>query len=318
MSKTGLKGKIYDIQGFSVHDGPGVRTTVYLKGCPLRCPWCHSPESQSFHSQMSYASTRCTGVETCGECMKVCPAGALEQGAEESAAGGLIHKVRWHSESCAQCFACTQQCFAEALSVCGKDYTVEEVMQILRKDYDFLRSSGGGVTVSGGEALSQEEFTVELLRTVKADGIHTALDTTGFAPWKAVEHALPCTDLFLYDLKHMDSAEHERVTGVPNEQILENARRIAANGGKLQVRIPVIPGFNDSIENLNATASFCAELGEAVTVVQLLPFHHMGASKYERIQRPDPMPADVLPPDDGQMQKYLELMFDHGLQAMIH
>lgn len=318
MSGTQLTGRIYDIQGFSVHDGPGVRTTVYLKGCPLRCPWCHSPESQSFEKQMSYASTRCVGTESCGECIQTCPAGALEQGGEETVAGKLLHKARWHRDKCTQCYACTEVCFAGALSVCGKDYTVEEVMQILRKDYDFLRSSGGGITVSGGEALSQSEFTAALLRSVKDDGIHTALDTTGFAPWEAVERALPYADLFLYDLKHMDSAEHRRVTGVPNERILDNARRIAERGGKLQVRIPVIPGFNDSIENLGSTARFCAELGEAVTLVQLLPFHHMGASKYERIQQPDPMPMDVQPPSDEKMQEYLELMQSHGLKAIIH
>lgn len=318
MEGTQLSGRVYDIQGFSVHDGPGVRTTVYLKGCPLRCPWCHSPESQAFEKQMSYASTRCIGTESCGECMKACPAGALEQGAEEAAAGGLIHKVRWHREKCVQCFACTQDCFAGALSVCGKDYTVEEVMSIVRRDYDFLRASGGGITVSGGEALSQREFTVALLGAVKADGIHTALDTTGFAPWEAVERALPVTDLFLYDLKHMDSARHERVTGVPNERILDNAKKIAAAGGKIQVRIPVIPGFNDGLENLEAAARFCAGLGGAVTVVQLLPFHHMGASKYERIQQRDPMPADAAPPSDEKMGEYLELMRSHGLSAMIH
>lgn len=318
MNKKQLQGMIYDIQGFSVHDGPGVRTTVYLKGCPLHCPWCHSPESQSFQKQMSYASTRCIGVEACGECIRICPENAVERGNAETVSGSVLHKIRWHRDRCVQCFACTERCFVDALSVCGKHYTVEGVLQILRKDYDFLKSTNGGITVSGGEALSQPEFATALLEAVQADGIHTALDTTGFTTPANIMSALPYTNLFLYDLKHMNSETHRQVTGVPNERILENAKLIAENGGKLQIRIPVIPGFNDSTENLVATAAFCAGLGDAVTLVQLLPFHHLGASKYERIQQPDPMPADIAPPSDEQMQTYLKLMQSYGLNSIIH
>lgn len=320
MENERITGKLYDIQGFSVHDGPGIRTTVFTKGCPLHCPWCHSPESQAFHPQMSYTSVRCIGAELCGECLKVCPAGALTLGAQEENAAdhSLMHRVRWERAVCLQCTACTQVCFPEALSLCGKDYTVDEVMAILRKDFSFFASSGGGVTVSGGEPLCQLDFTAALLESLKRENIHTAVDTTGFVPRSAIERVLPFTDLFLYDLKHMDSAEHARIMGVPNEQIHENARFIAANGGKLQVRIPVIPGYNDSAENLNRAAELCASLGDAVTLVQLLPYHHFGASKYERIQMYDPMPPELQPPTDAQMQLYLELVKSHGLQAIIH
>jgi len=318
MSKV-LTGKIYDIQGFSVHDGPGVRTTVFLKGCPLRCPWCHSPESQAFYTQMAYSSVKCIGTELCGECLKQCPAGALSiGGAEKSPAGQTLSRVKWSRADCLQCGKCTEVCFPEALSLCGKDYTVFEVLERLRKDYNFFRGSEGGVTVSGGEPLSQLEFTEALLAAVKADGVHTALDTTGFAPKKSIERVLPYVDLFLYDLKHMDSREHERIVGVPNEQILSNARFIASKGGKLQVRIPVIPTYNESLENLTRAAEFCRELGEAVEVVQLLPYHHFGASKYERIQMYDPMPFDLKPPTEEKMQEYLGLMESYGLNCVIH
>lgn len=314
------RGLIYDIQGFSVHDGPGIRTTVFLKGCPLHCPWCHSPESQSFKKQMSYTSIRCIGAELCGECLRVCPAGALEPGGEEqSPTGGIpLHRVVWHREKCIQCGACTQVCSPEALCFCGREYDVSEVLNIVRKDYSYFSASGGGVTISGGEPLCQIDFTEALLKAIKEDGTATAVDTTGFVPNESIRRVMPYTDLFLYDLKHMDSTEHKRIMGVPNELIHENARYIAQNGGKLQVRIPVIPGYNDSKENLTETARFCAELGDAVTLVQLLPYHHFGASKYERMQMYDPMPASLKPPTDERMQEYLEMMKSYGLPAIIH
>lgn len=315
------KGRIYDIQEFSVHDGPGIRTTVFLKGCPLRCPWCHSPESQSFDFQMSYSDVRCIGTEKCGACLSACPVDdALAIGPQQIVTPGQppISRIQWSHSKCLDCTACTKTCFPGALSVCGKDYTLEEVLEKLKKSYDFFRDAGGGVTVSGGEPLSQLSFTRELLKAVKSAGIHTALDTTGFAKREAVEAVLPYVDLFLFDLKHMDNGRHKSVVGVPNDIIHENARYIASAGGKFQIRIPVIPGFNNSLENMSATARFCRELGEAVELVQLLPYHHFGASKYARIQMYDPMPADLKPPTDEEMQRHFELMKSFGLNAIIH
>ncbi len=315
-----LIGRIYDIQEFSVHDGPGVRTTVFLKGCPLRCPWCHSPESQLFEPQMSYTDLKCIGADLCGACLKACKAGALTVGEPEKTSDGKseIRKIIWSRKNCLGCTACTKECFPEALSVCGKDYTVEEVTERLRKSYSYFESCEGGVTVSGGEPLSQIDFTEALLRSIKEEGIHTALDTTGFAPQSAVERVLPYVDLFLFDLKHMDSEKHNEIVKVPNERIHENARFIAAHGGKFQIRMPVIPTFNDDEENMVRTAEFCKELGDAVKTVQLLPFHHYGASKYARIQMYDPMPDDVVPPDDETMQQYLQLFLSYGLNTIIH
>ena len=315
-----LKGKIYDIQEFSVHDGPGIRTTVFLKGCPLRCPWCHSPESQSFYTQMSYIPLKCIGTELCGECLKVCPSGAASVGESTYSASYKkdITLAKWSRADCLQCLKCTEVCFPEALAAVGKDYTVEEVTGKLRKSYDYFISAGGGVTVSGGEPLSQIDFTEALLKAIKEDSIHTALDTTFFAPCGSVERVLPYTDLFLLDLKHMDNDRHKEVVGVPNDVIHANALWAAEHGARFQIRIPVIPDFNDSEENLNRTAEFCLKIRDSIECVQLLPFHHYGASKYDRIQMYDPIPADMKPPSDEKMEEYRSLFEGYGLNAIIH
>ena len=315
-----VSGLLYDIQPFSVQDGPGIRTTVFLKGCPLHCPWCHSPESQAFYPQISWISMRCSGTEVCGEsCLKACTKNALEKGdmGVDTLTQTPIQYVHVNRKLCDNCGDCAVDCYPKALSVCGTRYTVEEVMKKVRSDKSFFEFSGGGVTVSGGEALSQSEFTLALLKQLKAEGFNTALDTTGFAPWETVEATLPYTDLYLYDLKNMDSEKHRKTVGVPNERILDNARRIAAAGGKLQVRIPVIPLFNDSEENIRKTAEFCKELGtEAVTTVQLLPYHNLGVSKHLRIS--DEAVAEATPPSDEKMERFKEIFLSCGIPAMIH
>ena len=313
-----LIGRVYDIQGFSVQDGPGVRTTVFLKGCPLHCPWCHSPESQAFYKQLSWISLRCQGTELCkSRCLNACTKGALELGPmrTDSKTGEELQMVHVKRDVCDNCGDCAEVCYPDALYLCGEDYTVDRMMQRLRRDKPFFRDDGG-VTISGGECLSQPFFTLELLKCLKAEGIHTAVDTTGYAQWKIVEQVLPYTDLFLYDLKHMDSDKHKAATGVPNELILDNARKIAANGGKLQIRIPVIPLFNHDVENIRATAEFCKELGDAVTVVQMLPYHSMGAMKYLRIS--DETPVAATPPSDEYMEKLKGIFEEYGINARIH
>ena len=314
-----LTGRFYDIQGFSVQDGPGVRTTAFLKGCPLRCPWCHSPESQSFKPQLSWMSMRCLGTEACkSRCINACPEGAIELGpksirAVDNTEIQLVHVKR---DLCTDCGKCTEKCYAEALYMCGKDYTVDGIVARLLQDRRFYEKSGGGVTISGGEALCQPDFVVEVLKRLKAEGIHTALDTTGYADWSVVERTVPYTDLYLYDLKHMDSAKHKATVGVPNERILDNARRLAAAGAKLQIRIPVIPLFNHDEANIRATAEFCRDLGDAVTVIQLLPYHNMGVMKYLRIS--DKPVAEATPPTDEYMQHLKAVMEEYGLPVTIH
>ncbi len=318
MSET-VRGRIYDIQGFSVQDGPGIRTTVFLKGCPLRCPWCHSPESQLFTPQLSWISMRCIGTKMCdSRCVTSCPKQAIELGGTrlDSASGEELQMVHVKRDVCDDCGECAAACHPHALYICGEEYTVDEVMKKILADRSFFEHSGGGATVSGGEALCQPEFTLELLKRLKAEGIHTALDTTGYASWEVVERVIPYTDLFLYDLKHMDSKKHRETVGVPNEPILENALRLAECGAKFQIRIPVIPMFNDSVENIEATADFCLKLGEAVEVVQLLPYHNLGVSKHLRIS--DEKVAEAMPPSDEKMQSFKEIFTRKGIKATIH
>lgn len=314
-----LTGRVYDIQGFSVQDGPGIRTTVFLKGCPLRCPWCHSPESQAFYKQLSWISMRCLGTERCQDrCVKACPKNAIAHAGTRMDAVSqtelqLIHVDRTLCDNCGECAAA---CHPHALYLCGEDYTVDEIVEKVLADRSFFEHSGGGATVSGGEALCQPDFTREVLRRLKEEGIHTALDTTGYAKWETVESVMPYVDLFLYDLKHMDSAKHKEIIGVPNEPIIENAKRIAAAGGKMQVRIPVIPMFNDSEENIRKTAELCRELGDAVTVIQLLPYHNLGVAKYQRIS--DGKVLEATPPSDEKMQRLKSVMEEYGLKVTIH
>lgn len=314
-----LTGLVYDIQGFSVQDGPGIRTTVFLKGCPLRCPWCHSPESQRFEPQVCWIAMRCIGAKDCGHCLDTCPTGALSLGktTQSAATGEEIQLVHINRKLCNDCGACAEACYPDALYVCGTEYTSEAIIERVCKDIPFYERSGGGVTISGGEALGQSPFTIAVLKGLKARGVHTALDTTGFAPWNSVEAAMPYTDLFLYDLKHMDSETHRRVVGVPNELILENARKIAAAGGKLQIRIPVIPQFNDSWENIDAAAAFCKELGDAVTMIQLLPYHNLGVVKYQRIDE-DQQVLEATPPTEERMAEIKARMETFALEVTVH
>jgi len=314
-----LTGKIYDIQGFSVQDGPGIRTTVFLKGCPLRCPWCHSPESQQFHSQLSWISMRCIGIEKCGKCLEACPKGAITPGeiTQHMVSKEDIQYIHIDRTICDDCGDCALVCYPNALFMAGTDYSVDELVEKLSKDIPFYEQSGGGVTISGGEALSQPEFTLELLKGLKKRGIHTAIDTTGFTSYKKIEAALPYTDLFLYDLKHMRSDQHKAVTGVPNELILENAKKIADAGGKIQVRIPVIPRFNDSEENIRETGMFCRLLGDAVTMIQLLPYHNMGVMKYQRISN-DHKVLEAPVPSDERIQSLKDILEEFGLTVTIH
>ncbi len=319
MEEKKLIGRLYDIQGFSVQDGPGVRTTAFLKGCPLRCPWCHSPESQEFYPQLSWISLRCQGTDLCkSRCIKACPKGALELGdiREDPVKGDKIQTVHVKRDLCDNCGKCAEVCYPSALYMCGKDYTVEELVDRLLQDKAFFETSGGGVTISGGEALSQPDFTLAVLKRLKEEGVHTALDTTGYASWATVEKVLPYVDLFLYDLKHMDSAKHKAVIGVPNEPILDNAKRLAEAGAKLQVRIPVIPMFNNDEENIRKTSEFCKALGDAVVSVQLLPYHNLGVMKYLRIS--DKPVAEATPPSDEFMEKLKTIMSEYGLHVTIH
>jgi len=318
-----IKGRLYDIQGFSVHDGPGIRTTVYLKECPLRCLWCHSPESILHDYELSWFDSKCIGTEICGKCLAVCPVGALSPGAptnalmaSENEVPEKITRIQINREKCTSCLKCTEVCPPKALVPSGYEMTVEEIYKRVSRDKPFF-GDDGGVTISGGEPMAQFDFTYNLALRFKEDGITVCLDTTGFAPSAHYLKIIPYVDLFLYDLKHMDSARSEKLVGVPNKVILENAKLIAENGGKLQIRIPIIPKLNDSEDNLRKTAEFIVNLGSAVVDLQLLPYHKLGSGKYTRIGRSYPL-TNVEPTSDETMHQYLEMMLAYGLPAHIH
>ncbi len=269
--ETEVKGWVFNIQRFSVHDGPGIRTTVFLKGCPLRCVWCDNPESQPMAPQIVFWKERCI---RCGACLVACPRSALV----EDEGGGRKVLV----ERCDFCGRCLDACYTGALEQLGRCMTVEEVLEAAEADRPFYDQSGGGVTLSGGEPLAQWAFAREVLRRCKERGIHTALETCGHAPWDAWEALLPYVDLVLYDLKEVDPVKHQRFTGVDNALILENLRRLAGTGKKVVIRRPVIPGYNDSEESIHALAQVVRSLG-SVDEVHLLPYHRLGQGKYERL-----------------------------------
>lgn len=251
------KAIIFDIQRASMVDGPGIRTTVFFKGCNLRCKWCHNPESQSFQPQMLFYKNKCTG---CGKCVQICPN---------------------HMQTCTFCGKCELYCPNDARKVCGREYTAEEIRQEVIKDKMFYETSGGGVTFSGGECMLQPDFLREILRLCKEEGIHTAVDTAGCVPWENFEKILPYTDLFLYDVKCFSEALHIEGTGVSNQKILENLTRLSKEfTGDIIVRVPVIGGFNDLVQTeMSKMAHFLREIG--IKKVELLPYHRMGEHKYE-------------------------------------
>jgi pyruvate formate lyase activating enzyme len=319
-SGSELAGTVYDIQGFSVQDGPGIRTTVFLKGCPLRCPWCHSPESQRFDIQLSWQARKCVGIDECGLCLDCCPQGAItasEDPLDTRVGGQPVRPIVVDWKKCDDCGLCVEKCPAAALSLWGKRYTVEEVVHRVVRDRPFFERSGGGVTVSGGEPLSQAAFTIALLEASKDQGLHTALDTTGYAPWSVVEKTLPFTDLFLLDLKCIDPRAHRDVTGVSNELILDNARKLAQRGALIQVRIPLIPRFNDTSEAMEALGGFISSLRGAVSLVQLLPYHAMGVSKWERI-RPEGAVLEAATIPESRVEELKMVLEKCGLPVQLH
>lgn len=263
-------GLIFNLQKYSVHDGPGIRTTVFLKGCPLGCQWCHNPESIAPRREIIAVGQRCLA---CGECRAACPLGDAVDGA-----GPLPARV----ESCALCGACVDACASGARQIIGREWTVDQVVADVCKDRIFYEDSGGGVTISGGEPLAQPEFTIALARSLRAAGINVALDTTGFG---CVDHLLAAagfSQLVLYDLKAFDEARHQKLTGVSNRGILENLKALDAVHNDIWIRIPVVPGFNDDPAELEQIGAFVAEL-RGVKLVNLLPFHRSGLHKYERL-----------------------------------
>jgi len=283
MNETGV---IFDIQRFSVHDGPGIRTTVFLKGCPLRCLWCHNPEGISPNPELMFFEYRCLG---CGTCAKVCPEGAIR--------GEPRGKPQVDRMKCLGCGRCAEACPSGAWRLVGKRISVEELLSTLERDVLLYDRSGGGVTFSGGEPLFQPDFLRAALKACKEQGMHTVVDTSGFAPPAVLEEIAPLTDLFLFDLKPMDAEEHRRYTGVPNRLIHENLRRLVELRRPVVVRVPLIPGITDTERNIQALVAFLAELGKGIQRVELLPYHDV-AEKYARLGKAYSLPPIPRPSEE--------------------
>lgn len=296
-TKTGV---VFNIQKFSVNDGPGIRTVVFLKGCPLRCRWCSNPESQLCRVQILWDQKKCLG---CGHCAAVCPHEAIKL------ADGV---VLIDSNACAGCRKCVPECPGHALKAEGERKSVEEVMRVVMQDLPFYEESGGGITLSGGEMLAQPDFAAELLRAAKEEGLNTCCETTGFAPKETFLKVIQNIDYLLFDMKHWDPVRHREGTGVTNDLPLQNMKLAIELGKEVLPRIPVIPGYNDSLEDAEGLALRLQEVG--ADRCQLLPFHQFGENKYHMLGRKyeyEDTPA--LHRED--LQEYLQIFPEHGIDA---
>lgn len=296
---------IFDIKRFAINDGPGIRTTLFMKGCPLRCVWCHNPEGISPKPVKLYTKKKCIG---CQSCVEICPQHNLTLTADG------IKEVG----NCILCGKCTDECPTLALQMAGKEWEMDKLMEIVEKERKVMEDSEGGVTVCGGEPLMHPDYLIALLTELKGRGIHRTVDTTLFASEQTVERVMPLADLFLVDLKHMDCEKHKFYTGVPNEQILSNIRLISAAGARFWIRIPLIVGVNADDDNLKASADFLASLPNAPECVNFLVYHDVGKGKHARMgtsYNPDDFSMEA--PDDQLQQHALEIFKAKGLNVKV-
>ena len=299
-SDGGDAGLISTIQRFSVNDGPGIRTTVFMKGCPLACWWCQNPEGIHYRPELMVRGAKCKGA---GHCVDCCPEGAFTVDED-----GNKHLNR---EACTLCYECVSVCPSGALSRVGSWMSVEEVMEEIQKDQMFYQESEGGVTISGGEPLFQGAFVASLLKACKYFGFHTALDTCGYASWEIFEKALEHVDLLLFDIKHTEPALHKEATGKGNELILSNLRRIP-KGKRIWLRIPLIPGFNDNKENIDKIGEIAGEVG--AEKISVLPFHKLAEGKYQQLGRDFPA-AGMQEPSKEQIDEFASAIESRGIKV---
>ena len=276
----GNEGIVFDIQRFTLHDGPGLRTELFLKGCPMRCRWCGNPESWLSNIELGVYKSKCISKNKCGLCLEA----SQEDGALTFYRGKL---VAIDNKRVKNISGCAEICPADAIKQWGQKMTVDECMKIIRKDKGYYDRSGGGVTISGGEALIQADFVAELFAACKKEKIQTCFETTFHGHWKEVEKLLPVTDLWISDIKHMDTSVHKEYTGVNNHKVLENLKKLTSLDRELILRIPVIPGVNDNMENIEATADYILEeLDGKIRTLQLLSFMRLGEEKYQALGIP--------------------------------
>ena len=294
-----MKGYIFDIKHFAVHDGPGIRTTVFFKGCPLKCLWCHNPEGISGKAQLGYVEKNCTH---CGRCAAACPTGAHYVTED--------NRHAFNREKCIKCGKCVGVCYNKNLALYGREMTADELLDELLWDEDFYSSSNGGVTLSGGECLVQADFCAELLRKLKEKGIHTAVDTCGFVSKRAFDKVIPYTDLFLYDFKAYDDDVHKKCTGVSNKIILENLKYLDEKGCKIEIRIPFVSNYNS--DQTEKAGAFLKDLKNVVGV-RILPYHNYASSKYKSLDMTDTLPKAL--PTDEEMKEAKNIISSFGLSV---
>jgi pyruvate formate lyase activating enzyme len=296
-----MQGLITNIQRFSVHDGPGIRTTVFLKGCNLRCFWCHNPEDMNPYPEIQFFAERCI---LCNACVETCTHGAhtINDNGHE-----------YNRDPCETCGECVETCYAKGLIQVGEWMDVEKVVNEVMADQPFYERSGGGVTFSDGEPLLQTDFVRSVFEQCRLEGIHTAVETAANLPWSRIESILPLVDLVMMDVKMMDSDKHQRATGVPNERILENASRLGQGPQPLIVRTPIIPGLNDTVEDIAAVAEFAATL-PSLEYYELLPYHPMATSKYRSLDQ-EYDAADLKPPSKEQMAALADVARRSGIDV---
>ena len=294
-----MSARIFEIKRFAVHDGDGIRTTVFFKGCPLKCVWCHNPEGIDFKPELAYYENKCIN---CGECIRVCPNNAhtIEKG---------VHI--FNRKKCTGCGNCEEVCLGNALTLYGEEVTEDELLPKLLEDKEFYENSNGGVTLSGGECLMQSDFCAELLKKLKENGINTAVDTCGFVPQQAIDKVIPYTDVFLYDMKAYDEDIHIKCTGYSNKLILENIKYIDSCNKAIEVRIPYVPDYNsDQIEKI---AVFLKDLNN-LTKVRILPYHNYASSKYTSLAKENTLPTQL--PTDSEMEDARTILRQYGLKVV--